>query len=78
MLDSQIKLTLFPESLGLSNLKKCFRLKLYILFKGFRGGSDSEESAYNVGDPVRIPELGRYPVEGNNVFTDEGTLFFFN
>jgi len=28
-----------------------------------------------VGDPVRIPELGRYPGEGNNVFTDEGTLF---
>jgi len=36
---------------------------------------DSKESAYDVGDPVRIPELGRYPGEGNHVFTDEGTLF---
>ena len=52
-------------------------LKLYIIFKGLCGGSDSKESAYNAGDPVRIPELGRYPGEGNYVFIDEGTLFFF-
>ena len=52
-------------------------LKLYILFKGLCGGSDSKESAYNAGDPVRIPEWGRYPGAGNYVFIDEGTLFFF-
>ena len=32
---------------------------------GFPGGSDSKESAYNSGDPVSIPELGRSPGEGN-------------
>ena len=32
---------------------------------GFPGGSDSKESACNVGDPGSIPELGRYPREGN-------------
>ena len=31
----------------------------------FPGGSDSEESACNVGDPGSIPELGRFPGEGN-------------
>ena len=29
------------------------------------GGSDSEESACNAGDPGLIPELGRSPGEGN-------------
>ena len=29
------------------------------------GGSDSKESAYNVGDVGSIPRLGRSPVEGN-------------
>ena len=29
------------------------------------GGSDSKESAWNVGDPGLIPRLGRYPGEGN-------------
>ena len=33
--------------------------------------------AYNAGDPVWIPVLGRYPGEGNYVLIDEGTLFFF-
>ena len=33
---------------------------------GFPGGSDSKESACNVGDPVSmILELGRSPGEGN-------------
>ena len=32
----------------------------------FPGGSDSRESACNVGDPGSIPGLGRSPGEGNN------------
>ena len=31
----------------------------------FPGGSDSEASAYNVGDPGSIPGLGRSSGEGN-------------
>ena len=31
----------------------------------FSGGSDSKESACNVGDPVSISGLGRSPGEGN-------------
>ena len=31
---------------------------------GFRGGSDSKESACNLGDPGKIPVLGRSPGEG--------------
>ena len=33
--------------------------------KGFPGGSDGKESAYNAGDRGLIPELGRCPKEGN-------------
>ena len=33
--------------------------------QGFPGGSDSKESACNVGDPGSIPGLGRFPGEGN-------------
>ena len=33
--------------------------------RGFPGGSDSEESACNAGDPGSIPGLGRAPGEGN-------------
>ena len=33
---------------------------------GFPDGSDGKESACNVGDLGSIPELGRYPREGNN------------
>ena len=33
----------------------------------FPGGSDSKESAYNVGDPGLIPGLGRSPGEGNGI-----------
>ena len=32
---------------------------------GFPGGSDSKDSACNVGDPGLIPGLGRPPGEGN-------------
>ena len=38
-----------------------FQLLLY--FKGFPGGSDSKESAWNVGDPGPIPGFGRSPGE---------------
>ena len=37
--------------------------KLWI--QGFPGGSDSKESAFNVGDLGLIPGLGRSPGEGN-------------
>ena len=33
--------------------------------RGFPGGSDSKESAYNAGDPGLIPGSGRSPREGN-------------
>ena len=38
-----------------------------ITFKcvSFPGGSDSKESAHNVGDPGLIPEFGGSPGEGN-------------
>ena len=32
---------------------------------GFTGGSDSKESACNVGDLGSIPGLGRFPGDGN-------------
>ena len=35
-------------------------------FLGFRGGSDGTESACNAGDLGSIPELGRFPREGNS------------
>ena len=34
------------------------------VFLGFPGGSDSKESAFNVGDLGLIPGLGRSPGEG--------------
>ena len=33
---------------------------------GFPDGSEGKESTYHVGDLGSIPELGRYPGEGNN------------
>ena len=33
--------------------------------KDFPGGSDGKESTCNAGDLGSIPELGRYPGEGN-------------
>ena len=50
----------------------CKLIILYITIKiqlhntgSFPGGSDSKESACNVGDPVSIPRSGRSPGEGN-------------
>ena len=34
---------------------------------GFPGGSDSKESACNVGNPGSIPGSGRSPGEGNGI-----------
>ena len=36
-----------------------------LITNSFPGGSDSKESACNVGDPGSIPGLRRYPGEGN-------------
>ncbi|OUC50502.1 hypothetical protein B7939_11330 [Eggerthia catenaformis] len=33
--------------------------------RGFPGGSDGKESAYNAADPGLIPGLGRFPGKGN-------------
>ena len=38
---------------------------LFVVPMGFPGGSDSEESAGNVGDPGSIPESGRSTGEGH-------------
>ena len=35
------------------------------MYMGFPGGSDSKESAYNVGDLGSIPELGQPPGGGH-------------
>ena len=37
---------------------------LWLLYGGFPGGSDSKQSACNVGDLGSIPGSGRYPGEG--------------
>ena len=51
------------------NLVQAFlSLLLYaydLLIRGFPGGSDSKESSCKAGDPGSIPELGRFPGEGN-------------
>ena len=36
-----------------------------MIHAGFRGGSDSKESACNAAEPGLIPGLGRSPGEGN-------------
>ena len=38
---------------------------MHPIVRGFPGGSDSKESACNIGDPGSISELGRSPGEGN-------------
>ena len=42
-----------------------FRLAVYTHLPFFLGGSDGKVSAYKVGDPGSIPELGRFSGEGN-------------
>ena len=41
----------------------CFYFKAF--YQAFPGGSDSKETACNVGDLGSIPGLGRSPGEGN-------------
>ena len=48
------------EPTGYKNLSLSVYIHIYI-GQGFPGGSDSKESAYNVGDPSSIPESGRSP-----------------
>ena len=38
---------------------------MMIWYQAFLGVSAGEESACNAGDPGLIPELGRFPEEGN-------------
>ena len=38
---------------------------IHTTFGGFPGGLDGKESAWNVGDPGLIPELGRFPGQEN-------------
>ena len=38
---------------------------MHHIVRGFPGGSDSKESACNIGDAGSISELGRSPGEGN-------------
>ena len=40
-------------------------MHIYV-YVGFPHGSDGKESAYNVGDMVLSPGLGRSPGEGNS------------
>ena len=40
-------------------------ISIYTVILCFPGGSDSQESAWNAGDPGLIPELGRSPRDGN-------------
>ena len=51
------------ELIGIWNVRSMNQGKLDLL-KGFPGGSEGKESAYNAGDLSSIPGLGRYPGEG--------------
>ena len=42
------------------------------MFRGFPGGSDGKESAYNAGDLSLIPGLGKSPAGGH------GNLFHYS
>ena len=45
------------------DLEKLNDLPRVTQLRDFPGGSDGKASAYNVGDPVSIPGLGRSPGE---------------
>ena len=57
----------FPKTLSktLQQLSITCIWQLLVHFGGFPGGSDSEESACNVGDPGSTPGLRRSPEEEN-------------
>ena len=44
-------------------------LNKYLEVTSRPGGSDSEESVYNAGDPGTIPGPGRSPEEGNGTYS---------
>ena len=48
------------------DLEKLNDLPRVTQLRDFPGGSDGKASAYNVGDPVSIPGLGRSPGEWND------------
>ena len=48
-----------------SNGNQRYKRNDYFWRNDFPGGSDSNASAYNVGDPSLIPGSGRSPGEGN-------------
>ena len=52
-------------SLCLSITENAILTVLLIDDRGFPGGSEVKASAWNVGDPGSVPELGRFPVEEN-------------
>ena len=62
-LESQI--LLLGDPLGNLFPLQAEQVVFYISLWGFPGGSNSKESACNVGDLSLIPELGRFPGEGN-------------
>ena len=51
--------------LGISSLSFYISvLWWFLILLGFPSGSDSKESAFSVGDPGSVPQLGRSPGEG--------------
>ena len=55
-------------------IKNSFLNKLTLITKrGFPGGSDSKESAWNAGDPGSVPGLGRSHGENGYPFHSSGT-----
>ena len=57
--------TAFAVSDRFWNMLSIFNFLKVFFYLGFPCGSDSKESACNVGDPGSIPGLGRSPGEGN-------------
>ena len=49
----------------IENYYRSFYAQGNAFLRGFLGGSDSRESAWNAGDPGSVPESGRSPGEGN-------------
>ena len=58
--------TAFAVSDRFWNMLSIFNFLKVFFYLGFPCGSDSKESACNVGDLGLIPGLGRSPVEGNS------------
>ena len=52
-------------SLCLSITENAILTLLLVDDRGFPGGSEVKASAWNVGDPGSVPELGRFPGEEN-------------